>query len=123
MNNSLRGVLWSGLIFPGLGQVVLKHYRRGAAIALVVLVSMVVVVVQAVQQALAILEKIAVDGGEISMSAIARAATEASTGSGSLSIKLLLLLIMVLWILSVVDAYAIGRKIDSEQRILSQSSS
>ncbi len=122
MNNSLKGALLSGLIFPGLGQVVLKHYKRGAVIMLAVLVSLSVVVVKAVQHALAILEKIELEGWAISMSTISNAATLASTNSGSLTFNLLLLFIIVCWIIGVVDAYRIGRKKDIEQRSPSQAS-
>ena len=66
MNNSLKGALLSGLIFPGLGQVALKHYKRGAVIILTVIVSMATVVVKAVQHALTILEKIELEGAQIS---------------------------------------------------------
>ena len=55
------------MIFPGLGQVVLKHYKRGAVIMLTVLVGMSVVVVKAVQHALAILERIESEGGAITV--------------------------------------------------------
>jgi hypothetical protein len=122
MNNSLKGALWSGLIFPGLGQVVLKHYKRGAIIMLTVLVSLAVMVVKAVESAFAILEKIELEGGAIDMSTISNAATQASTSSGSLTFNLLLLWIMVCWIIGVVDAYRIGRKKDLEQRSPSQAS-
>ena len=101
----------SGLIFPGLGQIVLKHYKRCAVIMLTVLVSLSVVVVKAVQHALAILEKIESDGGAISMSTISNAATQASTTSVSLTFNLILLLIILCWIIGVVDAYRIGKKI------------
>ncbi|MFC1515199.1 hypothetical protein ACFL7E_00410 [Thermodesulfobacteriota bacterium] len=89
---------------------------------LTVSVSLAVVVVRAVQHALAILEKIELEGGVVSMSAISNAATQASTNSGSLSFNLLLLLIIVCWITGVVDAYRIGRKQDIEQRFPSQAS-
>ncbi|MEA1936065.1 MAG: hypothetical protein U9M96_04495 [Thermodesulfobacteriota bacterium] len=115
MNNSLKGALLSGLIFPGLGQIVLKHYKRGAVIMLTVLVSLSVVVVQAVQYALVILEKIESEGGVISMSAISNAATQASTTSGSLIFDLVLLLAILCWIFGVVDAYRIGKKKDIEE--------
>lgn len=105
----------SGLIFPGLGQVFLKHYKRGAVIILTVLVSLSIVVVIAVQQALAILEKIESEGGAISMSTISDAGTQASTTSGSLTFNLALLLIILCWIIGVVDAYRIGKKKDIEE--------
>lgn len=116
MNNSLKGALLSGLVFPGLGQVVLKRYKRGVVIMLAVLVSLTVIVVEAVQRALVILENIELEGGALDMSAITNAATQASTGSGNLIFTLFLLLIVVSWIIGVVDAYRIGRKKDIELR-------
>jgi hypothetical protein len=112
MNNALKGALLSGLIFPGLGQVVQKHYKRGAVIMLAGLVSLSVVVVKAVQHALSILEKIASEGGAISMGAISDAATQASTTSGGLTFNLALLFLILCWIIGVVDAYRIGKKTD-----------
>ena len=120
MKNSLKGALLSGLVFPGLGQVVLKHYKRGFALMLTVLICLVVVVVKASQQAVAIIERIQSEGGVIDMSTISNAATQASTTSASLIINLLLLLIMVCWIIGVVDAYRIGRKKDMAERLAPQ---
>ncbi len=122
MNASLKGALWSGLIFPGLGQVVLKRYKRGAVIILTVLVGLSVIVVKAVQHALVILEKIELEGGAIDMSTISKAATQASTISESLIFNLALLLIMFCWIIGTIDAYRIGRKKDIEERLASQGS-
>jgi beta-lactamase regulating signal transducer with metallopeptidase domain len=115
MNNSLKAAVLSGLIFPGLGQIVLKHYKRGAVIMLTVLVSLSVVVAKAVQHALTILEKIESEGGAISMSTISNAATQASATSASLTFNLVLLLVTLCWIIGVVDAYRIGKKKDIEE--------
>ena len=120
MKNSIKGAFWSGLIFPGLGQVVLKHYKRGAVIMLLVLVSMSVIVVKAVYSALAILENIETEVGAISMSSISNAATQASTISGSLTFNLVLLLTILCWIFGVVDAYRIGKEQDIEEGTMSQ---
>ena len=120
MRNSLKGALWSGLIFPGLGQVVLKHYKRGFALMLTVLICLVVVIVKASQQAVAIIERIQSEGGVIDMSTISNSATQASTTSASLIINLLLLLIMVCWVIGVVDAYRIGRKKYIAERLAPQ---
>lgn len=122
MNNSLKGAFLSGLIFPGLGQVVLKHYKRGAVIMLTVLVSLSVVIVKAVQHALAILEKIESEGGPISMSTLSNIATQASTTSGSLTFNFVLLLVILCWIIGVVDAYRIGKKKDIEEGSTDQAS-
>ena len=120
MKNSIKGAFLSGVVFPGLGQVILRHYKRGAVIMFTVLVSLSVVIVIAVQNALAILEKIGSEGGTISMSTISNAATQASTASESLIFKLLLLLITFCWIIGTVDAYRIGKKKDIEERSTNQ---
>ena len=83
---------------------------------LTVIASMAAVAVKTVQHALAILEKIELEGGIISMSTILNATNQASANSGSLTYNLLFLLISVCWIIGTVDAYRIGRKKDIEQR-------
>ena len=110
MNNSLKGALLSGVVFPGLGQVILKYYKRGAVLMLAVSASLLVILIKAVQQAFAILEKIQSEGGVIDMTTISKAAIQASTSSGSLTFKIALLLLMLCWIIGVVDAYRIGKK-------------
>ncbi len=122
MKNSLKGAFLSGLIFPGLGQIILKHYKRGAVIMLTVLVSMSVFVVKVVQHALDILEKIESQGGAISMSTISNAATQASTTSGNLTLNIVLLLVILCWIIGVVDAYRIGKIKDIEEGSTGQAS-
>ncbi len=122
MKNSLKGAFWSGVIFPGLGQIILKHYKRGAVIMITVLVSMSVFIVKAVQNALDILEKIQSQGGAISMSTISNAATQASATSGNLTFNIVLLLVILCWIIGVVDAYRIGKIKDIEEGSTSQAS-
>jgi beta-lactamase regulating signal transducer with metallopeptidase domain len=104
------------LVFPGLGQVVLRHYKRGIALALAVTLSLLVVVVKALRQAFAILEKIEAEGRVIDMSTISSVAAQTSTTSDSLVYNVVLLLIILLWILGIVDAYRLGRKKDLEER-------
>jgi hypothetical protein len=114
MNNSLKGALLSGLVFPGLGQVLLRHYRRGIAFILTVSIILLIIVVKAVQQAFTILEKIEAEGGALSMNTIMNAVTQASTPSDSLTLKLLLFLLIFIWIIGVVDGYRVGKKKDKE---------
>jgi len=120
MNNSLKGALLSGVVFPGLGQIILKHYKRGIALMLTVLASLLVIVVKAVQQALTILEKINSEGGTINMSTISNIATQASTTFDSLIFNFVLLLMIFCWVIGVVDAYIIGKKKDLEEQSTSQ---
>ena len=75
MQNSLKGALLSGLVFPGLGQFALKHYKRATVIALATVISLSVVIVKAVQHALTLLEQIESQGGNVWCSHCAKVTT------------------------------------------------
>lgn len=117
MNNAVKGALVSGLVFPGLGQIMLKHYKRGTVLILAVSAGLLVILVKVVGHALTILEKLESEGGSIDLGSISQAATQASTASESLTVKLLMVLIVGCWIIGVVDAFWIGRKKDLEARL------
>ncbi len=112
MNNALKGALFSGVIFPGLGQVILKHYKRGIVLMFTVFASLMVIVLKAVQYATTVLEKLESEGVVIDIQTITDAATQASSASDSLIYKLGSLLIVICWIFGIVDAYRIGKKMD-----------
>ena len=120
MSNSLKAALLSGLVFPGLGHIILKHRKRGITLMLAVSASLLVIVVKAVQQALTILEKIESDGGPIDMSMISNAATQSFTSSDSLIFNFALLFIILCWFIGIVDAYRIGKRKDIKEQSTSQ---
>jgi TM2 domain-containing membrane protein YozV len=114
MTQALKGALLSGLVLPGLGQVMLKQYKRGIALMLIVLVALVVLVAQATQQALTILERIEAEGGVIDLSTISNTASQVSTASDTAIFNIALLLIIFCWIIGTIDAYRLGKKRDLE---------
>ena len=70
---------------------------------------------KAVEQALFILETLDLEGGAVSLGAITDAATRASANSWSLGYNIFLLLIIGCWLISIVDAYLLGKRKDCEQ--------
>ncbi|MGB6009705.1 MAG: hypothetical protein WBI57_00365 [Desulfobacterales bacterium] len=100
----------------------MKHYKRGAVIMLAVLAGLTVIVVQAVQKAFIILEKIEPAGGAIDMNTIFDAASQASTHSDSLIFSFAVLWVTFCWIIGVVDAYKIGKKKDIKEESAGQTS-
>ena len=112
MNNAIKGALLSGLIFPGLGQVVLKRYRRGFVLMFTVFATLMVMVIKAVQHALAILETIEMEGGAIDIEKITDAAAQVVSASDSAVYNIGLLMIIACWIFGIIDAYRIGREKD-----------
>jgi hypothetical protein len=116
MNNAIRGALLSGLVFPGLGQLVLRRYRRGAVIMLAVMISLFLVIGQALQYARDILEKIELHGDIIDITAITDAATREVARSGGGMLNLYMMFIVFCWVAGTVDAYRIGKGKDRERR-------
>jgi Family of unknown function (DUF5683) len=114
MKNSLKGALLSGLVFPGLGQIVLKRYWRGFALMLAVMAGLYIMIVTAVQQAYAILDSIEAEGGVPDSDTISQAAAQAAAASDSPVIGIVSLLIMVCWIVGIIDAWRIGKQKDLE---------
>lgn len=118
MNHSLKGALLSGLVFPGLGQIVLKHYRKGAFLMFVVLSALVMFVTLAVRQALAVLNKIQAAGGTLDAETINRTANQVATTHASQLLNFLLLFLIFCWIFGIIDAYRIGQRIDTADRVI-----
>ncbi len=112
MKNAIKGAVLSGLIFPGLGQVVLKRYRRGFVLIFTTFISLMVIVIKAVQLALTILENVGMGDGEIDIEAITEAANRVVSVSDSTLYQFCLFVILVCWIFGIVDAYRIGKEKD-----------
>jgi TM2 domain-containing membrane protein YozV len=114
MTKALKAALLSGLVLPGLGQMILKFYKRGIALMLMTLGALIVIAVQATQQAITILERIEAEGGAVDLGTISNAATEASTASNTTIFNIALLFLISCWIISIIDAYRLGKKKDLE---------
>ena len=112
MKNSLKGVFLSGLVFPGLGQIVLKQYKKGVVLIFTVLASILVILTKALQQASEIMETLESSGNPIDMVTISDAATRAVTAYNSPIYRFIFYLIIFCWIIGIIDAYNSGRKKD-----------
>ncbi len=112
MNNTLKGVLFSALIFPGAGQIILSRYRRGALFFGLAFFSGILSVTAVVRQAVMMLQQLVSAGEVASVSKVVRIVAEASTTASSLFTKVAFLLLFGCWLVSVVDAYRIGKELD-----------
>lgn len=115
MDNAAKGALLSGLVFPGLGQIILKHYGRGVILLIVTTLGLVAIMVEAIQLTYTLMEKIALAGGIVEIGDIWEMAVGVSSASAVIKIYILLVLLTGCWIISIIDAYLIGRKIDKAQ--------
>jgi len=112
MKSAIKGALFSGLVFPGLGQMVLKQKMRGAIIVLAVLTCLYFLVMKIMETAMAIVADVQSQGGIVNVANVADTATRLTTESAETSLNLLLILILICWIASTIDAYRIGKRLD-----------
>jgi hypothetical protein len=109
MTRSTKAALLSGLVFPGIGHIVLKRYLRGSVLMASTLIALSVIVTSAVRQALAVVDK--VNSGELTLDtgAIAELVATSSSGAEGSIINIAMLVIAVCWVIGIVDSYRIGK--------------
>jgi hypothetical protein len=109
MKKSTSAVLLSLLIFPGAGHFLLRRPARGCLLVAAALLPVGIIVRDAMQQALAIVDKI--QRGEIPLdqAAIERAVAHADAASSTLA----WCGVAIVWLIAAIDAYRIGRRLDA----------
>lgn len=115
MTKALKGVLLSGLVLPGLGQIVLKQYRRGLAFVVAVSAGMALLMVKVAQTAMAIVERAGPAAENMDINQMVTSTNQAVAEAGTLGYQLALALIIAAWVFGAVDAYVVGRKLDKAE--------
>lgn len=109
MKTATKAALLSGLVFPGIGQMYLKRFRRGLLFMIPVLLGLVLIVVMATAGALESLRAIQAQGGTVdtnTLTALAQSHAKETAGY----FRTILLFIIFCWLSAIIDAYRIGSK-------------
>ena len=108
MTRSIKASLLSGLIFPGIGHIVLKQYLRGSILILFTLISLSVFVTVAVRRALSIVDSI--NGGEIPVEseAITELVSNFISSADNLIVNISLIVVGACWVVGIIDSYRLG---------------
>ena len=108
MTRSTKAALLSGLIFPGIGHMVLKQYLRGSVLMLAALIAVSVIVTAAIQRALTVVERI--NSGEIPIEtrAISDAIANSTSGPDSLIVTISVIVLGACWLIGIIDSYRLG---------------
>jgi hypothetical protein len=116
MKKSSKAALLSGLIFPGIGHLVLKQYRRGWVLMLLALVALSVIVTRIFQRALSIVDRI--NSGEISVDAgaIAEMVSSSTSGADSLVESTAMIVLVACWLVGIIDSYRLGAAQDKIEK-------
>jgi len=110
MDKAIKAALFSALLFPGWGQFYLKHYKRGLIFILPVLVGTLALVWVVVRAGAAIIKATPLKEGTVHLGDVIRVTIDALKTIDFSYFLLMLLLIAALWILSIIDAYQLGKK-------------
>lgn len=112
MKKSVKAALFSGLVFPGVGEFSLKLYLRGMMFFLPSMISLVFIADNSMHKALSIVDQI--ERGEVPLDpvAISNLISAAPSGSDLLKLQIATWTIIVCWIVSIIDSYRLGKIAD-----------
>ena len=112
MTKSTKAALLSGLIFPGIGHIVLKQYLRGSILALVTLLAVSAMVKVAFQRAQTIVDRVV--SGEIPLEtgAISELVANSSNDSDSLVPSISVIVFFACWLIGIIDSYRVGMALE-----------
>jgi hypothetical protein len=110
LNKSTKGALLSGLVFPGAGQLYLKKYRTASLLIITVLACLSLIVMEAIEQAVNILEEIEASGVAINANNIAEISERAANNADTTTTSIATLLIAACWVAGIIHAYRSGKQ-------------
>ena len=110
MDKATKAALFNALLFPGWGQFYLKRYKRGLVFILPVLLGILVLTWVVVQKGIKILKAAPLKKGTVQFANIIQVTIDALKAIDLSYFLLMLCLIAVLWVLSIVDAYQLAKK-------------
>ncbi len=108
MKRSSKAALLSGLIFPGIGHMVLKQYLRGSVLMLSALVAFSVIVTRVFQRALTIVDRINSGDFPVDTGAIAEMVSNSTNGADSLIENTAVIVLGACWLIGTIDSYRLG---------------
>ena len=108
MKRSSKAALLSGLIFPGIGHIVLKQYLRGSVLMLFALAALSVIVTGIYQRALTIVDRINSGDIPVDTNAIAEMVSNSTSGADRSIENIAVVVLGVCWLIGIIDSYRLG---------------
>ena len=108
MKRSSKAALLSGLVFPGIGHIVLKQYLRGSVLMLFALVALSAIVTTIYQRALTIVDRINSGDVPVDTGAIAEMVSNSPSGADSFIENIAVIVLGACWLIGIIDSYRLG---------------
>ncbi len=110
MRKSIQALLWSAVIFPGAGHLLLKSFQRGIALIAISLISLTLLLFQVMQQARRVIEKSLAEGSGLDIQHLVAVTLQATADDKILNAATWVLALC--WLFGMVDAYLLGKKLE-----------
>jgi len=114
MDEAKKAALLSALLFPGWGQIYLKHYKRGLIFLISVLIGTISLAIAVILSGMAVIKTAPFQKGTVQFADVIRVCMKSFDTIDLKFFLLMILLLVLLWILSVIDAYQLGKKMASK---------
>ena len=108
MTRSTKAALLSGLVFPGIGHMVLKKYLRGSALIISALIASSIIVTVVIQRVLTIADRINSGDIPVETGAIAEMVSNSTNGADSLIENISVIVLGACWLIGIIDSYRLG---------------
>ncbi|MDX1279954.1 hypothetical protein [Shewanella colwelliana] len=115
MNKAVTAALMSALVCPGSGHFYLKRYNTGTLISFLSLSGLVYLLYKAVERAQAISDRILSGEIPLDFNVIYQQISQVPPGDSGLLINLATLAFIAGWVVGIIDAYRIGKQLDTAQ--------
>jgi TM2 domain-containing membrane protein YozV len=110
MDKATKAALFSALLFPGWGQFYLKRYKRGLVFIMPVLIGTLALVWAIVQVGITIIKAAPFKKETVQLANVIQVTVDALKTIDFSYFLFILCLIAALWVLSIIDAYLLGKK-------------
>ena len=110
MNLATKAALYNALLFPGWGEIYLKKYKRGILIIIAVIAGSLSILWSIVHTTMKILRFAPFKKGTVTFSAVMQLTIDSIKALNLFYISLILLSMILLWIISIIDAYLLGKE-------------
>ena len=117
MKASTRGMLLSGLVYPGLGQLILGRMTSGVILVVIATVTLVALIYRFVQRVYGLVDRILPLLAENALDIAKLKEMLAQDGAGGWGLEKFCLIGLVgCWLIAIGHAYFVGKKIDRQSR-------
>ncbi|MEN6423039.1 MAG: hypothetical protein ABFD76_13940 [Smithella sp.] len=110
MNMATKAALFNALLFPGWGEIYLKKYKRGLLIIIAVMMGIISILWSFIQKSMVILKFTSFKKGTVTFSAVVQLAMDTVRSLNLRYLLFVFLTMILLWIVSIFDAYFLGKK-------------